>query len=64
MENGFYTCREYKILLYEKKGDTSFAVVANDQFPNNCAVLTGESAERLILAFAECLDIIREKEGS
>lgn len=64
MENGFYTCREYQISLYEKEGDTSFAVIKNDQFPDHHAVLIGESAERLILAIADCLNSVCEKKGS
>lgn len=64
MENGIYTRRELEIVLYEKAGAIPFVIVNSDGCANQPIVLTGETAERLILAIADCLDDVDEKKGS
>ena len=64
MENGIYTRREIQIVLYENEGDTPFVIVNNDGCMNHPMVLTGENAERLILAIADCLDKVNKEKGS
>ena len=56
MEEGIYTRREYRIVLYEKEGTTPFVIVHNDHYVNQPMVLIGENAEQLILSFAACLN--------
>ena len=57
MENGIYTRREITIGLYEKDGVTQFVVISNDGYANSPMVLSGEFAEDLILAIANCLNV-------
>ena len=57
MENGIYTRREITIGLYEKDGATQFVVINNDGYANSPMVLSGESAEKVILAIANCLNV-------
>lgn len=64
MENGLYTRRKFQIELYENEGADIFVVVNNDRYPDTRVVLTGENAERLILAIANCSDVIDETKGS
>ena len=63
MENGIYTRREIQIVLYENENATPFVIVNNDRCANHPMVLTGENAERLILAIADCL-IKDDEKGS
>lgn len=64
MENGIYDRREIQIVLYEKEDTAPFVVVINDKCANRPMVLTGENAERLMLAFADCLVTDGEEKGS
>ena len=64
MENGIYTRREFQIVLYEKEDAVPFVIVNNDRCTNYPMVLTGENAERLILAIADCLITDDEEKGS
>lgn len=64
MENGIYTRREYRIVLYENENDTPFVMVHNDHYPDHPVVLTGENAEQLILAVATYLNKDDEEKGS
>ena len=64
MENGIYTRREITIGLYEKDSTTQFVVINNDGYANNPMVLSGEAAENLILAIANCLNDGDKEKGS
>lgn len=64
MKNGIYTRKVidfFQVVLYEKEGCAEFVIVNNGQYPNLPIVLSGKNAERLILAIADCLDIIEEE---
>lgn len=62
MENGIYTRREIQIVLYENDSAAPFVVVNNDKCKNYPMVLTGDDAERLILAIADCLEVVEKTE--
>ena len=64
MENGIYTLREITIGLYEKDGATQFVTISNDGFANKPMLLSGEAAENLILAIANCLNVDEPNKGS
>lgn len=55
MVNGIYNRREFQIVLYEKEDAEPFVILNNDRCADHPMVLTGENAERLILAIADCL---------
>lgn len=63
MMNGIYNRREFQIVLYEKEGAEPFVIVNNDRCAGYPMVLSGENAERLILAIADCL-IKDDEKGS
>lgn len=56
MENGFYSRREIKIVMYDKDDGNPFVIVNNEGYPDQPIVLVGEDAAKLIHSIASCLD--------
>lgn len=65
MDNGFYKCKELRIVIYEKEGSTdkSFVIVTNEDSPTDVVVMTGVIAENMIISISDCIDEAT-KEGS
>lgn len=56
MNNGIYNRSEYQIVLYENGGAEPIVIVHNDKHADQPIVLTGETAEQLILAIVSYLE--------
>ena len=55
MENGIYNRSEYRIVLYENGGAEPIVIVHNDRHADQPVILSGENAERLIMAIVSYL---------
>ena len=64
MENGIYTRREFRIVVYEKEGAAPFVVIHNDHYADEPWVLSGDTAESLMLAIADYLNVADNAKGS
>ena len=64
MKNGIYNRSEYRIVLYENGHAEPIVIIHNDRHADQPMVLTGENAERLILAVATCLNTDNSEKGS
>lgn len=63
MDNGFYRRKELRIVIYEKEGatDKSFVIVTNEDSPTDVVVMTGVTAENMIISISDCVDEATKK---
>ena len=63
MDNGFYKRKELRIVIYEKEGatDKSFVIVTNENHPTDVVVMTGVTAENMIISISDCIDEATKK---